>query len=156
MKESLARQRSLRGGSHRQVIRRSVGVLETLERARRAPSDHERLRLLVLALYRANFRRGDTFDPVILTTLIEEIDVSQLVEQRELFVEGRIYKAFEDQSNLPERMDIVGRLGEESSFPGTQYRFFPFDGVELYEMLDWVREIRVEDGASTTESDTVR
>jgi len=155
-KESLTRQRSLRGRSHPQVIRRSIGVRETLERARRASSDHQRLRLLVLALYRANFRRGDPFDPIILATLIEAIDVDQLIEQKDLFVEGRIYKAFEDQSNLPERIDIVGRIGEDEAFPGTQYRFFPFDGVELYEMLDWVREIRVEAGASTTASDAVR
>jgi hypothetical protein len=155
-KESLTRQRSLRVRSHRHVIRRSFGVLETLKRARRAVSEHERLRLLVLALYRANFRRGDTFDPIILATLIEEIDVARLIEEKDLFVEGRIYKAFEDQSNLPERIDIVGRLGEDQGFPGTQYRFFPFDGVELYEMLDWVGEIRVEAGASTTESDAVR
>lgn len=155
-KEAAARQRSLRGRSHRLLIRRSLGVLDTLERARRADSEHERLRLLVQAVYSANFRRGDTFDPIMLATLLEEIDAAELIEQRDLSVQGRIYKAFEDENNLPERRDIVGRLGEAQAFPGTQYRFFPFDGVELYEMLDWVRENRREAGASTKESNAVR
>jgi hypothetical protein len=155
-KELRARQRSLRGRSHPLLIRRALGALDTFQRASRADSEHERLRLVVLGLYRANFRSGDTFDPILLSTLLEEIDAAELIEEEELFVQGRIYKAFEDQSNLPERVDIVGRLGKEQSFPGTQYRFSPFDGVELYKMLDWVRENRVEAGARTKESDPVR
>jgi hypothetical protein len=155
-KETAARERLIPGSKHRLVIRRSTGVLETLERARAADSDEERLRLLVKAIYRANFKRGDTFDPIILATLIEQIGAPELIESKDLFVQGRIHKAFEDEHNLPERRDIVGRLGEERPFVRTQYRFFPFDGVELYNMLDWVRATEDTTGLRTNDSHALR
>jgi len=144
-----ARERSIPGSAHQLVIRRASGVLQTLARARNAADSAERLRLLVQACYRANFKKGDTFDPIILSTLLEVVGAAELIESDELFVEARIHKAFEDESNLPERGDIVGRLGTERPDSATQYRFFPFDGVELYNMLDWLSATRKTDGPRT-------
>ncbi len=122
------------------MIRRSLGVLKTLARARNAGSEAERLRLLVEAVYRSCFKTGDTFNPVILATLLEQSGVDELIERDEIAINARVSKAFEDENNLPERMDVVGGLGAETDFEPTRYRFFPFNGIELYNMLNWVSE----------------
>jgi hypothetical protein len=98
------------------------------------------LRLLVDAVYRSCFRSGDTFDPVILATLLEQAGMAELIERNQIAVQARVSKAFEDEQNLPERRDVVGRLGTVKDFRQVRYRFFPFGGIELYNMLNWVSE----------------
>ena len=57
-----------------------------------------------------------------------------------MVVRARIRKAFDDQHNLPERRDVVGRLGSDDDYDPVEYRFFPFGGIDLYNMLNWVSE----------------
>jgi hypothetical protein len=122
------------------VIRHARAVLAGLDRAAAARDEADRLRELVTAVYRGTLRYGDTFDPVILATLLEEVGVEELAERGELVVRSRIFTAFEDQSNLPERRAVVGHLGGDRFFEPVAYRLFPFDAIELYGMLDWVNE----------------
>ncbi len=121
----------------RQLILRSQVVFSVLEHARKTAPGRERLQRLVRAFYRANFRSGNTFDPILLASLLRQADTQKLVEQGALHVEGRITRAFEDEMNLPERSDMVGSLGTRRDFARTQYKFFPFTGLELYNMLNW-------------------
>jgi hypothetical protein len=139
-KDTLVARRSLSGRRTRWVIRRSLAVLDKLAKARNAASEEERLRLFVDAVYRSCFKSGDTFDPVILATLLEQSGVAELIERNEIAIEARVSKAFEDEHNLPERRDVVGRLGSEKDFKQIRYRFFPFGGIEFYNMLSWVSE----------------
>jgi len=139
-KDDLIARRRLADRRVRSVIRRSRAVLRLLERAAAAGSQEERVRLLVQAVYRSNFKSGDTFDPIILATLLQTGGIAELVESGQVLVEGRITKAFEDEHNLPERRDAVGRLGNERDGERIEYRFFPFGGIEFYHMLDWVNE----------------
>jgi hypothetical protein len=60
-----------------------------------------------------------------------------LIERGQISVNARVTKAFEDEHNLPERRDVIGRLGSENS-DEVNYRLFPIGGIELYKMLDWV------------------
>ena len=103
------------------------------------------------------------FSPVVLETLaVEDPDVVLAPRETEVSVMfcdlrgfsleterhaedlmgllARVSKAFEDEHNLPERRDVVGRLGAEKDFKQIRYRFFPFSGIEFYNMLDWVSE----------------
>jgi hypothetical protein len=139
-KDTLVARRSISGRRSRWVIRRSLAVLDSLTKARSASSEEERLRLLVDAVYRSCFRSGDTFDPIILATLLEQSGVAELIERDEIAIQARVSKAFEDEHNLPERRDVVGRLGAVKDFKQVRYRFFPFGGIELYNMLNWVSE----------------
>lgn len=140
-KQRMMARRSSFGREYGRAIRRSSRILRSLRAARDAPSDRDRLRLLVKALYLANFRAGDTFDPILMATLLEWAGIDELVDRGQLIVAGRVTKAFEDENNLPERRDMVGRLGVERDFRPVDYTFFPFDAVELYNMLNWVREV---------------
>jgi len=139
-KDTLVARRSISGRRTRSVIRRSRAVLNLLTKARNAGSEDARLRLLVAAFHRSCFRSGDTFDPIILATLLEQSGVARMIERGEIAIKARISKAFEDEHNMPERRDVVGRLGAEKDFKQIRYRFFPFGGVEFYNMLDWVSE----------------
>jgi hypothetical protein len=139
-KDTLVARRSLSGRRTRWVIRRSLAVMDKLTKARHAASEEERLRLLVDAVYRSCFKSGDTFDPVILAALLEQSGMAELIERNEIAIKARVSKAFEDEHNLPERRDVVGRLGSEKDFKQVRYRFFPFSGIELYNMLNWVSE----------------
>jgi hypothetical protein len=139
-KDTLVARRRLADRRVRGLIRRSRAVLRLLDRTAAAGSEEERVRLIVEALYRSTFKSGDTFDPIILATLLETAGISDLVEDEQVLVEARITKAFEDEHNLPERRDAVGRLGSERSESRIDYRFFPFKGIDLYRMLDWVNE----------------
>jgi hypothetical protein len=138
--DDLVARRSISGRRIRSVIRRSLTVMDTLTRARSAGSEEERLRLFVAAVYRSCFRSGDTFSPIILATLLQQSGVAELIERGEVSIGARVTKAFEDEHNLPERRDVVGRLGAEKDFKQIRYRFFPFDGIELYNMLNWINE----------------
>jgi hypothetical protein len=140
-KQRMMARRSSFAREYGRAIRRSSRILRSLRAARDAPSDRDRLRLLVKALYLANFRAGDTFDPILMATLLEWAGIDDLMDQGQLIVAGRITRAFDDENNLPERRDVVGRLGGERDFRPVDYTFFPFDAVELYNMLNWVREI---------------
>jgi hypothetical protein len=140
-KERMMARRSSFGREYGRAIRRSSRILRSLRAARDARSERDRLKLLVKALYLANFRAGDTFEPILMATLLEWAGIDELADRGQLVVAGRITKAFEDENNLPERRDMVGRLGEEREFRPVDYTFFPFDAVELYNMLNWVREI---------------
>jgi hypothetical protein len=132
--------RSAFGREYGRAIRRSSRLLRSLRAAHDARSDRDRLRSLVEALYLANFRAGATFDPILMATLLEWAGIDELVDREQLVVNGRITRAFEDENNLPERRDLVGRLGGERDFRPVDYTFFPFDAIELYNMLNWVRE----------------
>lgn len=124
----------------RRAILRSNRVLSELQRARRTEPGPKRLRTLVNALFYSSFRRGDTFDTLVLTSLLEQVDIGKLADEGALHVEGRITRAFEDEQNFPERRDVLGRLGKPRDFRQTQYSFFPFTGLELYNMLNWTRD----------------
>ena len=93
------------------------------------------------ALYRSCFRSGDTFDPIILSTMLEAVGVSDLADRKAIVINARVSKAFEDQHNLPERRDVVGRIGSDLGFEAIDYQLFPFAGIDFYKMLDWVSEI---------------
>ena len=141
IKAERAARRSLSERRVQITIRHARIVLAGLDRAAAASSPAERMGDLVAAVYRSTFRFGDTFDPVILATLLEEAGIGELAERGELVVRSRIFTAFDDQSNLPERRDVVGRLGADRPFEPLEYRLFPFGGIDLYRMLDWVKEI---------------
>jgi len=112
-----------------------------LDRAAAARDEAERMRELVAAVYRCAFRLGATFDPVVLASLLQEAGIEELAKRDEVVVRSRIFTAFDDQSNLPERRDVVGRLGGDRPSDPLEYRLFPFGAIELYGMLDWVNEI---------------
>jgi hypothetical protein len=139
-KDTLVARRSPAGRPIRSVIRRSNRVLKLLAEARSAETEADRMRLVVEALYRSSYRRGDTFNPVILSTLLEQSGAAELIARGQLGVDARVTKAFEDEQNLPEDRDVVGRLGPEPKLEEVRYRFFPFTGIELYNMLNWVSE----------------
>jgi hypothetical protein len=139
-KDTLAARRSISGRRTRSLIRRSRAVLDLLARAQDAGSGDARMRLLVAAVFRSCFKSGDTFDPIILATLLEQSGVAGMIERGEIAIKARVSKAFEDEHNMPERRDVVGRLGAEKDFKRIRYRFLPFGGVEFYNMLNWVSE----------------
>jgi hypothetical protein len=132
--------RSPFGREYGRAIQRSNRLLRSVRAAHDARSDRDRLRSLVEALYLANFRTDATFDPILMATLLEWVGIDELVDRGQLVVTGRITRAFEDENNLPERRDVVGRLGGERDFRPLDYTFFSFDAIELYNMLNWVRE----------------
>ena len=45
---------------------------------------------------------------------------------------GRVTRTFDDENGLPERRDIVGRLGRGEPFRRAEYEFFPSGAVDLY------------------------
>ncbi len=115
-------------------------ALAALDRARHAEDREQRLTALVEALYQANNRVGGSYEPAVLATLLQQAGLDELAEQGELVVTGRITRSFDDENNLPERRDVLGQIGRERDFDRVNYNFFPFDGIELYHMLDWVHE----------------
>jgi len=139
-KDTLVARRSLKGRRVRALIRRSRGVLEMLAEARAASSELAKMRLVVRALFRSSFKSGETFNPIVLATLLEQCGVTELADRGEVSIEARVSKAFEDEQNLPERRDIVGRIGSGDLFDEIDYRLFPLGGIDLYRMLDWVSE----------------
>jgi hypothetical protein len=54
-------------------------------------------------------------------------------------VRGSIGRALDDEMNLPERRRVVGERGDPAQLQETNYRFFPLSGIDLYNMLDWMR-----------------
>ena len=140
-KAALAARQTSAGRRAQNAVRHSRAVLAALARAGRASDPAERMRELVAALYSSAFRDGDTFDPVILATLLEEAGIEELAARDQVVVRSRIFTAFDDQSNLPERRDVVGRLGGDRPFDALDYRLFPFGAIELYGMLDWLDEV---------------
>jgi hypothetical protein len=153
--ETLERQRrAMTVGPPKQRIRaaRAAGVLvrssvlgsgralRALGRARRTEDREQRLTALVEALYQANDRVGGSYEPTVLATLLKQAGLDELAEQGELVVTGRITRSFDDENNLPERRDVLGQIGRVRDFDRVNYDFFPFDGIELYHMLDWVHE----------------
>ena len=107
-----------------------------------------------------------------MATFLEHAGIDELAERGDILVEARIGRTFDDENNLPERHDVVGRLGRAddfepidysffpfdaennlpehhevagrlgraNDFEPIDYSFFPFDAVDLYNMLNWVRE----------------
>jgi hypothetical protein len=140
-KDDLVARRSLKGRLTRSIIRRSRATLEILRRSAAGESNRERMSLVVEALYRSNFKHGQAYDPVILATLLEQGGAAEMIENGEIAIEARVSKAFEDENNMPERRNIVGHLGAPADFEPVRYRFFPFSGVDFYNMLNWVNEI---------------
>ena len=124
----------------RTAIARSRTVLRALRAAREAGDPERRLSRLVDALYVASPRRRNTFDAVFMATLLESAGIDELADRGELLMRGRVTRTFDDENNLPERRDIVGRLGRGKRFKRAEYEFFPSSAVDLYTMLDWVRE----------------
>ena len=140
-KHDLVARRSPKGRLTRSIIRRSRAALKVLRESAAGASNKERMSLLVEALYRSNFKNGHSYDPVILATLLEQAGAAEMIENEEIAIKARVSKAFEDENNMPERRDIVGHLGAPADFEPTRYRFFPFGGIEFYNMLNWVNEI---------------
>jgi hypothetical protein len=139
-KRLLMERRRIPFGRVRSIMRRSMGTLRTLRFARRAEGQADKVRLIVKSLYGTRFKTKGTFNPIILTSLLQEAGAEALLESNEMSIETRISKAFEDESNLPDRRDVVGRLGARENPEPTRYQFFPFNALDLYGMLDWVRE----------------
>ena len=120
-------------------VQRSRRVLAHLRRARVAADPESRLGSLVAALAAAQFRTGPAYDPVVLATLLAEIDAEALAQRGELLLEARISKAFEDENNLPERRDLAGRRGRAAALETGGPPLLDLDGVALYRALDWAR-----------------
>jgi hypothetical protein len=139
-KSTLVARRSPKKRPLRSLIRRSTRVLDQLAAAGRESDPVERLRMLVKALYLSSYRYGDTFNPIVLATMLEQSGVEDLVDADAMRVDARFKKAFKDEQNMPDGRDVVGRLGERPRFEQVRYRFFPFDGIDLYNMLNWVSE----------------
>jgi hypothetical protein len=121
----------------RSAVLRSLRVFERLAAAREAPDELSRLRLLVQAIERANYRFGHTFDPTVIAALHHSIGA--MSEGGAVFARGSIGRALEDETNFPERRRIVGERGEPGHMQETKHRFFPLNGIDLYNMLDWMR-----------------
>ncbi len=96
--------------------------------------------MLVRGLFEASPKRGPTFDPIYVATLLEAAGIYELADRGGLKIRGRITRTFDDENNLPERRDLVGQLGRAKDFDRVDYSFFPFDPADLYTSLDWVRE----------------
>jgi len=123
------------------TIRQAHAVERRFRRACARADPQRRLEGQARALFGATRRSGETFDPVIVGALLGAVDLERLAGEGALLLEGRIHKAFEDEHNLPERRDIVGRIGEASArVDPVAYRLFPLDGVEQWKQLDWVRD----------------
>jgi hypothetical protein len=122
------------------AILRSRRILSAIEDARRADDPEKRLERLVTAVYYTGKRRGSAYDSTTIATLLEAAGVDEMLEAGDLVIESRIHRTFDDENNLPERYEIVGRLGTPTEFHPIDYTFFAFDAVDLYNMLDWVRE----------------
>ena len=91
-------------------------------------------------LFAASPRRGPTFAPAVVGALLTSIDLERLAGEGALLLEGRLHKDREDEHNLPERRDLVGRIGKpRAALEPTEYRLFPRDGVEQWQQLDWLR-----------------
>jgi len=139
-KERMKERRAFADRRLRAAILRSRQIFSLLDDANRARDEEERLRHLVDAVYIVGQRRGATFDPTLMATFLEHAGIDELAERGDLLVEARIGRAFDDENNLPERRDVVGRLGRTNDFEPIDYTFFPFDAVDLYNMLNWARE----------------
>ncbi|MEE8476643.1 MAG: hypothetical protein V3T01_14905, partial [Myxococcota bacterium] len=124
----------------RLAILRSRRVLSLLGAARLTEDPEERLRMLVRGLFEASPKRGPTFDPIYVATLLDAAGIYELADRGGLKIRGRITRTFDDENNLPERRDLVGQLGRAKDFDRVDYSFFPFDPADLYTSLDWVRE----------------
>ena len=123
------------------VVRRGDRVLRGLRRHCGASTPEERAGGQAEALFRASPRRGPAFDPRVIGALLSSVDIEGLADQGALLLEGRFHKAFEDEHNLPERRDLVGRVGDPAArIEPTDFRIFPRDGVEQWKQLDWLRE----------------
>jgi hypothetical protein len=140
-KSDLVARRSPKRRLTRSIIRRAQATLEVLRESAAGESNLERMSLLVEALYRSIFKIGQAYDPVILATLLEQSGAAEMIENEEIAIKARVSKAFEDENNMPERRNIVGHLGAPTDFEPIRYRFFPFGGIEFYNMLNWVNEI---------------
>jgi hypothetical protein len=140
-KHDLVARRSPKSRLTRSIIRRARSTLAILRESAAGESNLEKMSLLVEALYRSIFKNGQAYDPVILATLIEQSGAAEMIENQEIAIKARVSKAFEDENNMPERRDIVGHLGAPADFEPTRFRFFPFGGIEFYNMLNWVNEI---------------
>ena len=122
------------------MIRRGHCLLRGLSRSCEHGDAQRRLGGQAAALFAASPRRGPTFDPAIVGALLTALDLDRLAGEGALLLEGRLHKDPEDEQNLPERRDLVGRIGKlRAGLEPTQYRLFPRDGIEQWQQLDWLR-----------------
>ncbi|MBW2267773.1 MAG: hypothetical protein JRH16_04280 [Deltaproteobacteria bacterium] len=126
-------------GRERAAILRSLEVFQLLASAREAPDESARLRGLVRAIERANFRTGHTFDASVVAALHRGIGFDALVDEDTVFIRGSIGRTFDNANNLPEGRTVVGERGDPSDLREENYRFFPLTGVDFYNMLGWMR-----------------
>jgi hypothetical protein len=139
---SIARRRLL--PDRADASRRALRVARRFQSACAVSSKRDRLRAQARALFGATRRTGEAFDLVIVGALLGAVDLESLAGNGALLLEGRLYKAFEDEHNLPERRDVVGRIGDASArLDPVAYRLFPSDGVAQWNQLDWVRAAEV-------------
>ena len=138
-KQRLAARGSRLGWLLRHKVDHAERALRALRGARDADSAEERMRLVVKALGAASYRSEGAFETHVLAALLEAIELDALLDDGDVVIGGRLTRTFEDELNIPERRDMVGRLGGKP-YAETRYPLFPFDGPELYRMLDWARE----------------
>jgi len=121
-------------------VRRASSVLRQVGGACARPPGPARLQALADALFAATRGSAVVFDPAVLAAVLEAAGRDELADQGALLLEARLHKAFEDEHNLPERRDLVGRIGKRSRrIPGSLFPLLPDAGVEHWKQLDWVR-----------------
>jgi hypothetical protein len=121
-------------------VRRAQRLQRALERSCAQRHEEDRLAGIGKALFAATPHLGATFEPSLVGALLSSIDVKRLAADGQLLLEGRMHKAFEDENNLPERRDLIGRIGKPAArVEPTDYHVFPRDGVEQWKQLDWLR-----------------
>ena len=135
------RARTLLPGRAQRILTRAHATLTTLRRACAEEDPERRLSGMVKALYGAHSSTGKAFDAAVPAALLTAIDKEALAKKGDLLLEGRIYKFVENAPNLPERRDLVGRVGKKKRRVKLRdYRLFPFDTYEQWAALDWLHD----------------
>jgi hypothetical protein len=127
-------------GREKRNVLRTHSSLRRLRRACAQSDAEDRLAGMVEVLFDATTADFRGFDPGVVVALLESAGFDELVKKGELVLEGRIYRSPDASRNLPERRDLVGRIGKRSRrIELRDYRLFPFDGYEQWAALDWLR-----------------
>ncbi|MCA9509703.1 MAG: hypothetical protein KC560_03290, partial [Myxococcales bacterium] len=125
----------------RERIRALDAALRALARGCASRDDTARVRRIADVLFRATRTHDGTFDPVVVVALLDAAGFDALAASGDALLEARFHKAFEDEHNLPERRDLVGRIGDAAlRTRPTDYRLFPRDAEEQWKQLDWARD----------------
>ena len=120
-------------------VRSSNRALHFLRAAREAGSPTSRLTQLTRALESATCFRGGRVKTRLPAILMQQIDLKGLAKRKQASARARIGTPVSDETKLPERRDFVGRLGKRHLLDQPDVIAEPFDPIELYNMLDWIR-----------------